>query len=63
MCGDCERPMEEVMQNKPGCVCQSCTTGGSVIAVESSPRSTHRGLAPWCVACHHFILTSPAPKL
>ncbi len=49
--------MEAVVADKPKCKCKACNAGGSVLAVNRPAASAERGLAPWCVACHHFILT------
>jgi starvation-inducible outer membrane lipoprotein len=57
MCEDCEQSMEAVLQEKPKCACKDCRTGGHVLAVNRPAGSATRDLAPWCVACHHFILT------
>lgn len=52
--------MTAVVENKPPCKCSSCRTGGHVLAVERPAGAAERGLAPWCVSCHHFILTGHA---
>ena len=62
MCEDCERAFEEVLQNKPECDCKDCMLGGHVLAIEHPPGEGPHGLTPWCVGCHHFILTGQARK-
>jgi hypothetical protein len=54
--------MEAVVQGTAECKCRSCRTGGHVLAVERPAGSMQRGLSPWCVSCHHFILTGQATK-
>ncbi len=48
--------MDAVVQDKPQCGCASCRAGGYVLAVERPAGSAQRGLTPWCVSCHHFIM-------
>ena len=57
MCVDCERSMEAVVRNAKKCTCTRCRAGGFVLAVNRPVGSTTQGLSPWCVNCHHFILT------
>jgi hypothetical protein len=57
MCEDCEQAAEAVVANKPKCRCAKCRVAGNVLAVERPSRAIEQGLGPWCVACHHFILT------
>lgn len=57
MCDDCERPFEDVVKDSSACTCAHCHGAGFVLAVERPAGSAETGLAPWCVGCHHFILT------
>ena len=57
MCEDCERPFEAVLEDKPACACAHCRSAGFVLAVQRPAGSVQSGLSPWCVDCHHFILT------
>jgi len=57
MCEDCERSFEAMEKGTKHCKCAHCHGAGFVLAVQRPAGSAETGLAPWCVGCHHFILT------
>jgi hypothetical protein len=54
MCEDCERSMEAVLEDKGKCRCARCRAGGYVLPIS---RPVGERVSPWCVACHHYLLT------
>ncbi len=57
MCEDCEGAGPVAARDAKECACTNCNVGGSVVAINRPAGDVERGLAPWCVSCHHFILT------